>query len=302
MGPSKPQEARGRLSPRRSTHEAWKGGRALREPRLRLREAVSSSPKAARPPRAGTPLPARPRPPVVPNARDPRGRGGESAIRNPRSASGPRRPSLASLPGDPPSTRGGAPRRRSPGRAPAGTQLQPLRDGLPAARGGSARDTLGRALAPPRSRPRQGLPEPPLVPQPFESSPALVIGRAPWRVRCARSGASGVPTRLISAAQTPRRAPGPAPSRGVPRAGGGCGPGAAVWEEDEAHPAAEPKRPVLSRRSKGTALARCPAGSDWKWSPAEARGRRAPNFPPSPLLLSLRGCLCPSSRAESPSS
>lgn len=46
---------------------------------------------------------------------------------------------------------------------------------------------LGRALAPPRFRPQRGLLGLLLVPRPFESSPALPIGRAPWRVRPARS-------------------------------------------------------------------------------------------------------------------
>lgn len=108
--------------------------------------------KAAGSPEARTPQRAQPRPSGAPKARVRDGEGGGCPSSEPHARLPARAaPASPAVPGNPPSTRGGDLCRRSPGRAPAGTPATPGQS--PAARGDPARDTAGRALAPPRSRP-----------------------------------------------------------------------------------------------------------------------------------------------------
>lgn len=249
---------------------------ALRELGLRLPAAVSSTQKVARPPRAGTPRRVRPRGrPEFPTRASGAG-GGKSAIRNPRSASSPRRSSLASRPGDPPSTRGGDPRRRSPGRAPAGT---------PTTSQGHTRSSPRRFRARHHSA---------ALSRPRGSAPSAASLSSYWsldllnhRRRCRLAGprgASGPPAR-----ERPESPPGlswaprlsvalwPAPSRGLSLA--------AVCGEDGAHPTAEQKRPGLSSRARSV----CNPGSEGKALGNRARGRRSR---PESQTFPLSPCCC----------
>lgn len=147
------------------------------------------------------------------------GGGGRCAIRNPRSASSPRPSSLAGRPGDPPSTRGGDPHRRSPGPAPAGT---------PATTPGHSRSSPRRF----RARHHSAALSRPRGPAPSAASLgsywSLDLLNHRRRCRLARPrGASGPPARErsesppgLSRAPRLRVALRPAPSRGESRAGG----------------------------------------------------------------------------------
>lgn len=211
------------------------------------------------------------------------GRGGGSTIRNPRSASSPRRSSLASRPGDPPSTRSGDPRHRSPGRAPAGT---------PTTSQGHTRSSPRRFRARHHSA---------ALSRPRGSAPSAASLGSYWsldllnhRRRCRLAGprgASGPPARErpesppgLSWAPRLRVALWPAPSRGLSRA--------AVCGEDGAHPTAEQKRPGLSSRTRSV----CNPGSEGKALSARpvpsgnrARGRRSR---PESQTFPLSPCCC----------
>lgn len=180
--PSKPLEARGWLSRRRSTHEARTGGTAGRqEP-----EAVNSSPEG-RPLSEGRDVTESTARAVRSSQRArPRREGGVLAIRTPRSASGPRGPSLARRPREPAlHTRLG----------PAQTLTRP-RSGGNSSHSGTVSSSQRRFRAR-HCRPRSRAPEVPplarLLCAPHWSLDLLNHRRrwrlveAPWRVRPARS-------------------------------------------------------------------------------------------------------------------
>lgn len=216
---------------------------ALRELGLRLPAAVSSTQKVARPPRAGTPRRVRPRgrPEFPTRASGTEGGGGERNSK-PTLCFQPAPFQPCQPPGGPSlhTRRGPAPPLTWPRSGGNSNHLSGTHTQQPPAVPSAT--PLGRALAPPRFRPQCGFLEFLLVPRPFESSPALPIGRAPWRVRPARSRASGVPTRLILGAQAPRRALARALPRTVP-GGGLWGRWSSPYRRAEASRAVKP-RPV----------------------------------------------------------
>lgn len=211
-----------------------------------------------------------------------------SAIRTPRSASGPRGPSLTGRPkGTRPPHAAGT--RTDAHLAALRREFQPLwdRHQQPAA---IQRATLPAALSRPRGpAPSEAALSSPLVPQPFESSPALAIGRG----SVARSARPLVsvrrphPVYLCSPDTGPRFGSRPPVER----------PGRAVCEEGEAR--ATPRRSVQCRHpALGPCVTsgargprsqpghgRSPRAPHPAWTRPQQAQPGAPNFPTSPLLL-----------------
>lgn len=224
-------------------------GQAGRRRCRRSQRRLTPPPKAAGSPRARTPRQAQPGRSGAPQRARPSRGGGVPAIRNPRSRlPDPADPSLAGRPGEAALHR----RRRSPGgnSSHSGTDSSssPRR---PRARATHSRPRSRAPKVPPLARPA---PSSPLVPRPFESSPALAIGRGPVARPASPPGLSRPPR--LRAARARAFGSRPPAERSVRRR--------------------RRRRPVLSPPALGTSV---PSGASGPRSqPGHDRSLRAPRL------------------------